>query len=143
MDGWMTTTRCRTPDDDAAREDDDDDRRRGREGNMGPADAGKCSNVDVRARTTERRGGERLRGREGISRLSRLVRRRGARGETDDGDSWTQSSKLKVKTTSRPLPRCPDESLGFGTVRANAQKLCREETRETRRRRTRREVFRD
>jgi hypothetical protein len=36
---------------------------------MGAGDAAKCSNIDVRARTNERRGGERMRGREGIARI--------------------------------------------------------------------------
>jgi len=28
------------------------------------------------------------------------------------------SGRLRVKKTNRPLPRCADEDLGFGTVRA-------------------------
>jgi len=33
--------------------------------------------------------------------------------------SRPQFAKLKVQRTARPLPKCPDDQLGFGKVRAH------------------------
>jgi hypothetical protein len=38
-------------------------------------------------------------------------------GTWADGMACTQFSKLKVTKTTRPLPKCPQEELGFGKVR--------------------------
>ena len=82
------TTRARRRRTTRRERDDDEGRRRGRERNMRGVDGGNVSNVDVRARRTNERGGRDDVGGWMESRglvSSRLVRRRGARGETDDG----------------------------------------------------------